>query len=138
MSDKQMLLLTRGSVLLFSITATIMACVRSDIYELVGESSVLSLVTLFAAMALGVYWKGANSGGAMLSMAAGFLAWVFFEFFYKTDIPSLVPATLISLISLVLGSLLLKEKNENRKALVKLFTILKFTVFTSYLQCDIM
>jgi solute:Na+ symporter, SSS family len=119
LSDKQMLLLTRGSVLLFSVTATIMACVRSDIYELVGESSVLSLVTLFAAMAFGVYWKGANRGGAMLSMVAGFLAWVFFEFFYKTDVPSLVPATLISLMSLVIGSLLLKDKNENRDKPVK-------------------
>ncbi len=50
LSDKSMLLLTRGSIILFSATATIMACLRSDIYELVGESSILSLVTLFAAM----------------------------------------------------------------------------------------
>ena len=117
-SDKQMLLLTRGSVLLFSITATIMACIRTDIYELVGESSVLSLVTLFAALALGLYWKKASSMGAMVSMFAGFIAWVVFEFILKLEIPSLVPATGISIISLVVASLIWNT-NESRNQSVK-------------------
>ncbi len=37
LNDKQMLLLTRSSVLLFSTNATVMACLRSNIYELVGR-----------------------------------------------------------------------------------------------------
>lgn len=106
LSDKQMLLLTRGSVLLFSSVATIMACLRSNIYELVGESSVLSLVSLFAALLFGLYWKKANGTGAILSMVSGFLTWVLFVFVYKSSIPPLVPSTIVSIIAMILGSLL--------------------------------
>lgn len=105
LSDRQMLVLTRASVLLFSCIATVMACFRSNIYKLVGESSVLSLVTLFAALVFGLYWKKANSGGAILSMLTGFFTWIVFEFMYDTQLPSLVPATIVSIVSLVVGSL---------------------------------
>lgn len=107
-TDRQLLHLTRGSILLFSVVATIMACVRSDIYDLVGESSILSLVTLFAAMTFGLYWKRASSVGAIISMVAGFLAWFTFEYLIETEIHSLVPATVISIVSLILGSLIWK------------------------------
>jgi len=109
LDDKQMLWLTRGSVLLFSVLATIMACLRTNIYELVGESSVLSMVTLLAPLAFGVYWKKATSGGAMLSMVSGFVAWVVFEFVVSITLPSLVPATFISVAALVIGSLIWKD-----------------------------
>ncbi len=106
LTDKQMLLLTRGSVLLFSAIATIMACLRSNIYELVGESSVLSLVTLFAALAFGLYWKKANATGAMLSMVFGFLTWLFLVLNDQSDIHPLVPSTIVSILAMILGSLL--------------------------------
>lgn len=110
LTDRQMLILTRGSVLLFSGLATVMACTRTDIYALVGESSILSLVTLLAPLAFGLYWKGTSSTGAMISMVVGFIAWLFFEFVFETEVPSLVPATLISTVGLVIGSLVWKEK----------------------------
>ncbi len=106
LDDKQMLWLTRGSVLLFSIMATIMACLRTNIYELVGESSVLSMVTLLAPLVFGIYWKRATAFGAMLSMVAGFCAWLVFEFVVDVGIHSLVPATALSVVALVTGSLL--------------------------------
>src|ERR1044071_2519602 len=101
-----MVLLTRASVLLFSVVATVMACLRSNIYELVGESSILSLVTLFAALVFGLYWKGASSAGAIVSMILGFAAWVFFEFTVETEVHSLIPATIVSVGSLVLVSVI--------------------------------
>ena len=104
-NDTQLLFLARISVLLFAGIATVMACMRSNIYELVGESSVLSLVTLFAPLMLGLYWKRASSVGAMASMIGGLLAWIFFRV-YKISIPALVPAVLISLGTFVLLSLL--------------------------------
>ncbi len=113
LSDKQMLLLTRGSVLFFSFVATVVACLRSNIYELVGESSVLSLVTLFAALVFGLYWKRASSTGAILSMLSGFITWLFFTFLYETDIPSLVPGALVSIFALVAGSFLWVNKNQH-------------------------
>lgn len=72
-SDKQFLVLTRICVLIFSVLATIMASLRSNIYELVGESSILSLVSLFAPLVFGLYWKRSSSGGALLAMALGML-----------------------------------------------------------------
>jgi SSS family solute:Na+ symporter len=111
LTDKQMLLLTRSSVLLFSVIATVMANLRTNIYELVGESSILSLVSLFAPLVFGLYWKKTSSTGAVLSMFAGVLVWIAFNFIYKTEIPSLVPATLASVIVLIAGSLVWPEKN---------------------------
>lgn len=112
LTDKQMLLLTRGSVLMFSFIATIMACMRSNIYDLVGESSVLSLVTLFSALVFGLYWKRTSSTGAMVSMFAGFLTWCLFEFILESEIHSLVPATLSSMGSLIVASLIWKDELE--------------------------
>ncbi len=105
LSDRRLLMLTRVSVLIFSITATVMACLRSNIYHLVGESSILSLVSLFAPLVFGLYWRKASSTGALLSMISGVAVWIFFEF-YKTTWPSLVPALLVSIFAMVAGSYL--------------------------------
>ena len=112
LNDRQMLVLTRLSILLFSALATIMATMRSNIYELVGESSILSLVSLFAPLVFGLYWKKANSTGAVIAMLAGFVSWIVFEFIYEIDLPSLVPATMISILALIMGSWLRTEKEE--------------------------
>ncbi len=104
-SDKQFLVLTRICVLIFSVLATIMASLRSNIYELVGESSILSLVSLFAPLVFGLYWKRSSSGGALLSMVLGMLTWIIFEF-YETSWPSLVPATLVSIAAMIAGSII--------------------------------
>lgn len=103
-TDKQLLLITRLCVLGFATVATVMACLRSNIYELVGESSILSLVSLFAPLAMGLYWKRANSIGAFLAMICGTLTWIFFEF-ADTSWPSLFPATIVSFVAMILGSL---------------------------------
>ncbi len=114
LSDRQMLLMTRASVLLFSVVATVMACLRSNIYELVGESSILSLISLFAALVFGLYWKRANGTGAILSMVTGTLTWIFFQWIFTIDVPSLVPATLVSIFFLVTGSLLTDQDVQER------------------------
>jgi SSS family transporter len=103
LSDRQLLMLTRLSVVFFSSIATIMACVRSDIYALVGESSILSLVSLLAPLVMGLYWKGANRTGATIAMVAGMVTWIIFEA-CETSWPALVPATLVSFAGMVGGS----------------------------------
>lgn len=113
-SDKRLLLITRIGVLIFSTLAMVMASVRTNIYELVGESSILSLVSLFAPLVFGLYWSRSSSGGALLSMVLGMLTWIIFEF-YETSWPSLVPATLISVVAMVAGSLLWPKEKEYGK-----------------------
>lgn len=113
-TDRRLLWITRLGVVLFSVLATIMAMLRSNIYELVGESSILSLVSLFAPLTFGLYWKRASGGGALLSMVLGMLTWIIFEF-HETDWPSLVPATLVSIVAMVAGSFVWpKEKNYDQ------------------------
>jgi solute:Na+ symporter, SSS family len=108
LSDKQLLYTTRSSLVLFSAIATVLACMNSDIYELVGGSSILSLVSLFVPLAFGLYWKRANSTGALLSMVTGISVWLYFEYF-PADLPSMVYATVSGLVAMVVGSLLVKK-----------------------------
>ncbi|MFN6088982.1 MAG: sodium:solute symporter family protein [Cyclobacteriaceae bacterium] len=109
LKDKQLLIITRLCVLGFAGVATVMACLRSNIYELVGESSILSLVSLLAPMVLGLYWKKANANGALLAMVLGSLTLAFFSF-YDVGWPALLPATLVSFLAMIGGSLFLKTK----------------------------
>jgi len=109
LSDKQLLTVIRLSVLGFSILATIMASVRSNIYELVGESSVLSLVSLFAPLVFGLYWKRSTAAGALLSMVLGTFTWFIFERF-DSGWPALVPGLLVSVMAMIIGSLVWKNK----------------------------
>ncbi len=109
LSDKQLLMVTRVSVLGFGILATIMATVRSNIYELVGESSILSLVSLFAPLVFGLYWKRSTATGALLSMVLGTFTWFVFERM-ESSWPSLVPGLLISVAAMIIGSLVWKNK----------------------------
>jgi Na+/pantothenate symporter len=89
-----------------------MACLRSNIYELVGESSILSLVSLFAPLVFGLFWGRASSSGALLSMIFGTFTWIIFEML-NTGWPALVPALIASILALVMGSLFLKNKKNN-------------------------
>jgi Na+/proline symporter len=123
LTDRKLLFITKICVVVFGVVASIMASLRSNIYELVGESSILSLVSLFVPLTLGLYWRKANGTGAILSMISGILAWLVFEHLLSNDttantavveqyasleIPSLIPATVISLVAMVLGSILTK------------------------------
>lgn len=108
LSDKQLLYTTRISLLLFSIISTVMASLNSDIYELVGMSSILSLVSLFIPLTFGLYWKRATSEGALLSIVLGMVVWFYFECF-PIEIPSLFLGTVASLAGMVVGSLFLKS-----------------------------
>jgi solute:Na+ symporter, SSS family len=114
LNDRQLLVITRFCVLGFACVATVMACLRSNIYELVGESSILSLVSLFAPLVLGLYWKKANGNGALLAMVLGTLALVIFA---RLDVgwPGMLPATLVSFLAMIFGSLFWKTKVQHDK-----------------------
>jgi Na+/pantothenate symporter len=85
---------------------------KADIYELVGESSALSLVALFVPLVAGLYWKKANALGAILSMTFGTAVWTFFEF-YETEIPSMIWGLLASIGGMIIGSIITKTPTEN-------------------------
>jgi len=81
-----------------------MTCSGAGIYELVGQSSALSLVSLFAPLAAGLYWKRASSVGAILAMIVGMSVWLAFEFVLDSDVPSLIWGLLASTTGMIGGS----------------------------------
>lgn len=67
---------SRLSVLVIGITCLLMSWENHNIYQLVGESSALSLVCLFVPLVVGLYGRPGRSLPAMLSMVAGFVVWL--------------------------------------------------------------
>ena len=76
LTDMQLLRIMRLSVVGVALVTGCMALMRNNIYELVGESSALSLVSLFTPLMAGLYWKKASARGAILSMIAGMAVWL--------------------------------------------------------------
>lgn len=75
-TDARLLQIMRWSVVGVAIVTGGMALSRDNIYELVGESSAFSLVSLFVPLIAGLYWRKASATGAIVSMAAGFAVWL--------------------------------------------------------------
>jgi Na+/proline symporter len=111
LTDRQLLIMTRISVVIVSAISTIMACWKTNIYELVAGASNLSLVSQFIPLTLGLYWKKASAAGAIASMLSGLATWGIFEL-YPISVPSLVPALVVGLAVMVFVSLMVKNKEQ--------------------------
>src|SRR5690606_984599 len=103
LSDRALLRWTRTAIVVIGASAAAMACMKSNIYELVAESSIMSLVSLFVPMAAGMYWRKATTLGALLSMVAGIVVWAWFEW-NPIGVPSLIPGLAASTIAMLVGS----------------------------------
>ncbi|MFP4096332.1 MAG: sodium:solute symporter family protein [Cyclobacteriaceae bacterium] len=114
-SDRNLLRYLRFSVVLIAVAAVIMANIQSNIYDLVAQSSALSLVSLFVPLMAGLYWKKATELGAILSIVSGMMVWIFFEM-SETDIPSLLPGFMASIIGMIVGNLIIQYQGEQKKS----------------------
>ena len=106
-NDKKLLKIMRLSVIGITLIGVALSLYKSEIYELVGESSALSLVALFVPLVSGLYWKKANALGAILSMTLGTGVWTYFEFF-ENKIPSMIWGLLASIVGMFVGSIITK------------------------------
>lgn len=117
-SDARVLRAMRLSVIGVAAASAVMACWSADIYDLVAQSSALSLVSLFVPLTAGLYWKRASDTGAMASILAGMGVWLYFEFtghgLFGMAIPSLIPGALASTAAMFLGSLLRPDTSHAR------------------------
>ena len=88
-----------------------------NLFAFGGLEAVFLCPTLF-----GLYWKGANSTGAMLSMAAGCASFFFFNIskFSIMGTTPIVPTLVIAAIIFVAGSMFGKKESE---ATLKLFEL---------------
>ncbi len=103
-TDEKLLLIMRLSVVGVALLSLIMALSGSSIYELVALSSVMSLVSLFVPLVAGLYWKKASSLGALLAIVVGMLAWVWCEYIFPTQWPSLLYGLFASALAMIIGS----------------------------------
>lgn len=104
-SDKQLLLSTRISVIIVAGISCVYAFDDSNIHGLVVASAVLLMVCLFAPLTFGLYWKKASSFGAWTSILAGGIVWFLCDRF-ETRIDATIYGTVASCIGMVIGSLL--------------------------------
>lgn len=113
-SDKRLLNIMRWSVVGVTAVSASLASMSKDIYELVGDSSALSLVSLFVPLIAGLYWKRASDMGTMFSMTLGFFFWFSAEVAGSEF--SLLIGLFFSVIGMIGGSLLVPEQREESES----------------------
>ncbi|MEY4668086.1 MAG: Sodium/proline symporter [Pseudomonadota bacterium] len=112
-SDSQLLLAVRGSLIGFACIATCIAVnSTSTMYEMVQSAYKVTLVAAFVPLAFGVYWKRASTQGAICAVVMGLGSWLLGEFYlpegsdhpWAVLTPQLLGLT-VSVIGMVVGSL---------------------------------
>jgi Na+/proline symporter len=112
-NDQRLLLAMRLSLVGVALASGIMANLTTNIYELVGQSSALSLVALFVPLTAGLYWRRASRAGTLAAIILGTLVWLYFEW-YPNEIPSLLLGGAASLLAMVVGSWLGPDDSYDR------------------------
>lgn len=71
-------------------------------------------IIFFCPLVLGLYWKRANSTGAIASMIFGITTYLYIEIFKVSifGLHNVVPALIVSLVAFVIGSLLGKKPSD--------------------------
>lgn len=105
LSDAQLLKIMRYSTVLITLLGVLMSFSGRSIYELVGESSALSLAALFVPLTAGLYWKKSNAYGAFFSMIMGTSSWIIAHLTDDPVVPPAVVGLVFSLIGMIGGSL---------------------------------
>ena len=82
MSDRQLLLATRGAVIVFTcLVATYAVSTNATIHHMVESAYRVTLSGAFIPLAAGLFWKRANNLGAGLAIIFGIGTWLFLELF---------------------------------------------------------
>ena len=107
-SDRHFLWTMRAVVVCFTFAVTLFALNSSaSIYEMVGNAYKVTLVVAFIPLVMGLYWKRANTQGAIMSVAAGLSVWLLLEIFAADGMwPPQLAGLLASATGMVIGSLL--------------------------------
>jgi SSS family transporter len=119
MSDQQLLLTTRVVVVFFTIIVTTFALASQgmSIYEMVGNSYKVPLVGAFIPLVMGLYWKRANTLGALCSVIGGLSSWLLMEIFGSDSIwPPQLVGLLVAFMGMIAGSLLPQHRKAEQVA----------------------
>ena len=107
-SDRHLLLTMRTVVVCFTVAVTLFALnSTASIYEMVGNAYKVTLVAAFIPLVCGLYWKRANTQGAMFAIIAGVCSWLLLEIFNAGGLwPPQLVGLLMSALGMLVGSLL--------------------------------
>jgi SSS family solute:Na+ symporter len=107
MSERQVLLVMRLVLVIFGLAVMVFALASdASIYQMVQNAYKVTLVSAFAPLVLGLYWKRATTTGAFLAVVLGIATWLLMEL---VAADALVPPQLVgmafSFLAMVVGSL---------------------------------
>ncbi len=108
MRDQVFLWAMRGVMVCFAVIVLLVA-LKSDasIFKMVENAYKITLVAAFIPLLAGLYWKRANTQGALFAMAAGLSTWILLETLLPTEYwPPQLVGLLASAAGMVVGSLL--------------------------------
>ncbi len=106
-TDANLLRTMRIVVLCFTVLVTLYS-LGSDlpIYSMVENAYKVTLVVAFVPLAFGLYWKRANTQGAMLSIGLGLVSWIGMEITNpEATLPPQLLGLIMSLLGMIVGSL---------------------------------
>lgn len=109
LTDKQLLYVMRLGVVFITVVSVFFTTLDQSIYELVRQSSELSLVSLFVPLIAGLYWQKASAWGAMAAMIIGLFVWLVTTYI-ATEYPPIIYGLGASIAGMIVFSLLEKEK----------------------------
>ncbi len=105
LTDKQLLYIMRLGVVFITVVSVFFTTFDKSIYELVRQSSEISLVALFVPLIAGLYWQRASGWGAMASMIIGLVVWLAATYI-GTEYPSIIYGLVASIGGMIVFSLL--------------------------------
>ena len=105
-NDKRFLLYTRLSVIIIGLSAYFLALSSQNIFDLVGESSVIGLVTIFIPFVATLFFGHTNKLAAISSMLLGTIFYIIFRVFTISEINPLFPGFIASIAGLGLGQVI--------------------------------
>jgi solute:Na+ symporter, SSS family len=107
MSDRQFLLVMRLVLVIFGLSVMVFALASdASIYQMVQNAYKVTLVSAFAPLVLGIYWKRSTAAGAVLAVVLGIVTWLLMELVApEALIPPQLVGLAFSFFGMVAGSL---------------------------------
>lgn len=109
-SDKNILEWSRFSVPLFALLSMSVALYIGEVYKLLLDSFGILLVGLFVPFTTAIWWKKANSFGALSSMLLGTSAWIIF-LYIAPHLPSDIIGVAVGAAAMFVVTLLSQRKS---------------------------
>jgi solute:Na+ symporter, SSS family len=120
MNDREQLFAMRATIVIFAVLVLTYAIAMrgTSIYDLVSAAYQVTLVGAFVPLVMGLYWKRATTQGAIFSLTAGVLVWIWFfpqVTHWGEHFPGQLAGLIAAFIGMISGSLLpqvLRNRHE--------------------------